>query len=340
LAIVHLAMYDAANAILGGYEPYLPVSGLPAGTLGKASVVAAVAQAARDTLVELYPLQGTVFNRELQGALGGVPVNRGRNEGVLVGSTAADNILAARIGDGGDDPNVPYAGDPSCPVGIHQPDPLNPGQGLLTPNWGDVVPFGIDDVTDFHAPAPPRPDSADVLERMEYALNYDEVRRLGGDGVTTPTERTAEQTEIGTFWGYDGAVGLGTPPRLYNQIARIIARREGNTVIENARLLALVNMSMADAGIAAWYSKYAYDFWRPVIGIRCGADDDNEFTAGDEDWTPLGAPASNGTNGGVDFTPPFPAYTSGHATFGAALFRTLETLYGNDYSFQLRSDEL
>ena len=97
---------------------------------------------------------------------------------------------------------------------------------------------------------------------------------------------------------------------------------------------------MADAGIAAWHTKYAYNFWRPVIGIRCGDDDANEFTVGEPDWEPLGAPASNESNGGVDFTPPFPAYTSGHATFGAAAFRTLARLYGDSYRFRLRSDEL
>jgi hypothetical protein len=102
---------------------------------------------------------------------------------------------------------------------------------------------------------------------------------------------------------------------------------------------------MADAGIASWFSKYYYDFWRPVVAIRRGGngqlddDDGNELTVGDTGWTPLGAPASNGSNGGVNFTPNFPAYTSGHATFGAAAFRTLANLYGDDYKFSFMSDE-
>ena len=88
----------------------------------------------------------------------------------------------------------------------------------------------MNDVTDFHAPPPPRPDSSDPAERMAYALAYHDVMRLGGDGVITPTERTAEQTEIGLFWGYDGSIGLGPPPRFFNQIARCIAHQQHNTV--------------------------------------------------------------------------------------------------------------
>jgi membrane-associated phospholipid phosphatase len=256
-----------------------------------------------------------------------------------VGAKAALNILADRAADGGDTPDSPFPGGPKV-IGAHRPDPLNPGQGLLTPLWGDVTPFAMDDVENFHAPPPPRPDSPDPDERLAYAAAYDDVMRLGGDGVTTPTERTAEETAIGLFWGYDGSIGLGTPPRFFNQIARCIAHQEQNTVTENARLFALLNIAMADGGIACWYTKYFYNFWRPVIGIRCGDEDGNEFTTGDPDWTPLGAPATNRSNGGIDFTPPFPSYTSGHATFGAAAFGVLANMYGDHYAFQLISDEL
>jgi len=339
LAIVHIAMYDAVNAIEGGYKPYIEVTGLPAGTLDKASLDAAVAQAACDTLAVLYPRQAAVFDAALQRVLTGIPDHHGRSAGTTVGGTAALNILWDRLGDGGDTPDGAFPGGPNV-IGQHRPDPLNPGQGLLTPLWGKVVPFAMNDVTDFHIPPPPQPDSASLAERMAYALAYDDVMRLGGDGVNTPTERTAEQTEIGLFWGYDGSIGLGVPPRFFNQIARCIAQQERNTVAENARLLALLNIAMADAGIACWHSKYAYNYWRPIVAIRFGDEDDNELTAGDANWTPLGAPATNQSNGGIDFTPPFPAYSSGHATFGAAAFKTLANLYGDDYKFQLISDEL
>lgn len=339
LAIVHISMYDAVNAIVGGYEPYLPMTGLPSGTIEAASLDAAVAQAAHDTLAVLYPSQAAVFEGALEHVLNSIPPQHGRDEGTTVGAKAALNILVFRAGDGGDTPDFAFPGGPKV-IGEHRPDPLNPGQGLLTPLWGDVTPFAMDNAANFHAPPPPQPDSDDEAERMAYAAYYDDVMRLGGDGVITPTERTAEQEEIGLFWGYDGTTGLGTPPRFFNQIARCIAQQEHNTVAENARLLALINMAMADGGIACWRTKYVYNYWRPVIAIRCGDEDGNEFTEGDADWTPLGAPATNESNGGVDFTPPFPAYTSGHATFGAAFFKTLANLYGDDYEFQLISDEL
>jgi hypothetical protein len=178
------------------------------------------------------------------------------------------------------------------------------------------------------------------LQSQEYTLAYYEVFALGGDGVTTPTVRTPEQTVIGIYWAYDGRPGLGTPPRLYNQIARTVAVQEGNTEAENARLFALLNLAMADAGLTAWNNKYDDAFWRPILGIRNGDGDGNPVTIGIADWTPLGAPASNPRPGETNFTPPFPAYTSGHATFGAATFRTLADFYGrDDITFSFTSDE-
>jgi hypothetical protein len=165
--------------------------------------------------------------------------------------------------------------------------------------------------------------------------------------VTTPTERTPDQTHAGLFWAYDGLPSLCAPPRLYNQITVHIADQIGTDGIELARLLALVNVAMADAGMAIWESKYFYDFWRPITGIResdpgtgpTGAGDGNAATVGDPTWTPLGAPASNLT--GPNFTPPFPSYPSGHAGFGGALFQVLRRFYGtDDIAFTFVSDEL
>jgi hypothetical protein len=342
LAIVHLAIYDAVNAIVGGYEPYIEIgdTGLTDEQVQAASVHAAVAQAAHDTLAALYPSQVDVFAAHWEKSLKNGKARKGSVDGCTIGAKAAANILADREGDGGDDPDLEL--DPNLPKGIgqHRVDPENPLQGVLTPFWGEVVPFAIDDVLDYMADPPPQPDSEYEDVRLAYAEAYEEVMRLGGDGVNTPTDRTKEETEIGLFWAYDGSMGLGVPPRFYNQITRVICRKERNSVAENARLFALVNMAMADAGIVSWYNKYHYNYWRPIIGIRCGNEDGNEFTVGDVNWTPLGAPATNQSNGGIDFTPPFPAYTSGHATFGAAMFQTLENLYGKDYHFQLISDEM
>src|SRR5207245_5022244 len=192
----------------------------------------------------------------------------------------------------------------------------------------------------FRAPPPPN------MTSPAYTAAYNEVKNLGGDGIVTPTQRTEEQTFIGTFWAYDGTPSLCAPPRLYNQITVQIADQRRLSAIQFARLLALVNVAMADAGMTIWESKYYYDFWRPVAGIResdpgtgpTGLGDGNPDTVGNITYTPLGAPASNLT--GPNFTPPFPAYPSGHAGFGGALFQTLRNLYRtDDIAFTFVSDE-
>ncbi len=307
--------------------------------LANASLDAAVAQAAADTLTSLYPKQKNSFKSLNTAYLNSITDSQGfRARGVSIGKLVANKILAARKKDGST-ANLTY--DEGFFPGEHRQDPLNPNQGFLTPGWGRVKPFGITNVNSFLAPPPPGLDSS------EYTAAYFQVQALGGDGSTTPTVRSAEQTEIGLYWSYDGSPGLGVPPRLYNQIARVIALQKNNTETDNARMFALVNMAMADAGICCWNAKYRYGFWRPILGIReanpgtgpSRLGDGNDDTIGDPNWSPLGAPASN--RGGNDFTPPFPAYPSGHATFGGALFRTLSNFYGTDrLRFTFVSDEL
>ncbi|HET6861442.1 MAG TPA: vanadium-dependent haloperoxidase, partial [Pyrinomonadaceae bacterium] len=220
-------------------------------------------------------------------------------------------------------------------------DPISLNPLALGSHWGDVSPFVVESSSQFRAPAPPAMTSA------AYANAFAEVKRLGGDGIITPTERTADQTIIGIYWAYDGTPSLCAPPRLYNQIAMDIAEtRNTNKLIDVARLLALINTAMADAGTTVWESKYFYQFWRPVIGIResdpgtgpTGLGDGNAATIGDITYSPLGAPASNLT--GPNFTPPFPAYPSGHAGFGGALFQVLRRFYCTDrIKFSFISDE-
>ena len=134
---------------------------------------------------------------------------------------------------------------------------------------------------------------------------------------------------MGKFWAYDGTPALCAPPRLYNMIARTIALQQKMlTVPDIARLFALVNVAMADAGIASWDTKFFYQYWRPVTAIRLQRD---------PNFYPLGAQTTN--TAGPNFTPPFPAYTSGHATFGGALFQILRNFSPDETTFTFVSDE-
>ncbi len=330
-AIVSAAVFDAVNSIDRKHQPYLTeLSGYQS-----ADVRAAVSAAAYHTLVALYPQQADTFEAAYDTCLARVPSAQRRNKGVELGQRVAAAVLAARADDGSDAPMSYTPTDPPGP-GFHQVDPNNPGQGFHAPQWGSVTPFVIDSVDDFPTPPPPALDSDD------YAFACLELLMLGGDGsASSPTIRTDEQTEIGIYWAYDGRPGLGTPPRLYNQIVRVIAANERTTLEENARLFALINLAMADAGIQCWAVKYRYEFWRPVVAIRAADDDGNDDTDGIPGWNPLGAPLTNGPTGAPNFTPPFPAYTSGHATFGAAALGTVANFYGTDaIAFNFVSDEL
>lgn len=321
LAMTHAAIYDAVNGIDGNHEPYLLHARAARGT----SIDAAVATAAHDVLVSLYPAQRDALSSELADSLDDIPDGRAKRHGIAFGQSAADAVLRARRRDGSG-ANPVYLLD-HLP-GHWEPDPLNPSQTALGAGWGSVKPFVMTDGQQFRPAHPPALDSA------AYAASFDEVKSLGSLNSMT---RTAEQTEIGVFWGYDRP-GMGTPPGLYNQIMQVIAEMEGNTIVENARLFLLGNLAQADAGIAAWDCKYVDNLWRPVTAIRRAAEDGNPATLSDTSWEPLGAPGSATI---PNFTPPFPAYVSGHATFGATIFKTLELFYGTDaYSFTLHSDEL
>ncbi|MFC4309265.1 chloroperoxidase [Steroidobacter flavus] len=339
MAIVHIAMFDAMVAINGGFKPY---TGIPRVVdPRRVSIRAAIAQAAHDTLIEMFPSQRATFDRELQAALEQLPAAVAL-AGSLVGADAAERILRMRKDDGSDyaEPTIGNGFAPSDEPGWWRADPVSQSELALGATWGSIAPFVIETSDQFRVPPPP------ALTSEEYAAAYDEVKRLGGDGITTPTERTDEQTFIGIYWAYDGTPSLCAPPRLYNQIVVKIARQMGSDAMQTARLLALVNVALADAGIAIWESKFHYQVWRPVTAIResdpgtgpTGAGDGNEATQGDPTFVPLGAPASN--LNGPNFTPPFPAYPSGHAGFGGAVFQTLRRFYGtDDIAFTFVSDE-
>jgi hypothetical protein len=338
MAIVHIAMFDTVNAIVGDYQSYTDLSA-PSGPLAPE---AAISQAAHDTLVALFPSQAPTFDRLLAEDLAVIRNNHEKVNGIDLGKGAAAAILTLRTNDGAEvsEPSFGINYFPSDLPGRWRQDPISLIPLALGAHWHACTPFVLATNNQFRAPPPP------ALSSPDYAAAYNEAKSIGGDGVTTPTQRTPEQTHIGTFWAYDGTPSLCAPPRLYNQITVQIANQMGSDAVELARLLALVNVAMADTGIVVWESKYYYDFWRPVTGIResdpgtgpTGIGDGNAGTIGDLMDSPLGAPASNLT--GPNFTPPFPAYPSGHAGFGGALFQTMRRFYGSDaIPFTFVSDE-
>lgn len=346
-AMVHIAIADAVHAIIGGHSSYTRIGQAPRGT----SMTAAVAQAAHDTLAALYTSQQADFGTYLQEDLDKLPHSRAKSDGITLGKRAAAAILQRRADDGAAHAEPLYGEGyiPEAGPGKWHPDPVTGAQVALGASWSRLVkPFVLRSAAQFPTPRYP------ALNSAAFAAAFNEVKNVGGCGNThadpaaacatalggtpTATARSAEQTIIGIYWGYDGTPGLGTPPRLYNQIAVTIADLMRTDDIHLARLLALINVAMADAGLTAWETKYRYDFARPVTAIREAAAYGNPGIQADPAWTPLGAPASNKI--GPNFTPPFPAYTSGHATFGAALFQTLRKFYRTDrIAFTFVSDE-
>lgn len=340
LAIVHLAMHDAYAGIpsVGPLTQYLP-SLIPAKP--GASPEAAVAGAAHACLSALFPSQKAFFHaRHAAAGLTGTPASV--NDGNAYGLMVAQAMLADRAGD-------PGAGDggysPSMARGAHRQDPDNPGQGFYSPFYGGAARrFASASFTLDPPPALGDPAYADALHEVRGKGIAPE---LAGTLSAAFDRRTPEETMAGVWWAYDGAHSIGTPPRLYNQIVRRIAEARAFSVEQNARLFALVNVAMADAGIMSWKEKYRHDLWRPVLAVRehdpsagpggsasapgAGAD------LGDPDWLPLGAPNSNTFVAATDMsparvtknvTPPFPAYPSGHATFGAAAFQITRLFCG------------
>lgn len=338
MAIVHIAMFDAVVAIQGGYKSFTGIQAPPGPMAGSV----AIAQAAHDALAALFPSQAASFAARLDAELEAVRNKQARANGVALGKAVAAAVLASRAHDGSEHPE-PLMGTEhitSILPGHWRQDPISLFPWAIGAHWGECRPFVLNSASEFRAPPPP------ALSSQAYAAAFRETKRLGGDGVTTPTERTAEQTRIGLFWAYDGTPSLCAPPRLYNQLALQIADQMGTDGVELARLLALVNVGMADAAMAVWDSKYYYDFWRPITGIReadpgtgsTGLGDGNDETIGEPNFTPLGAPASNFM--GPNFTPPFPSYPSGHAGIGGCFFQIMRRFYQTDsISFTFVSDE-
>ena len=302
LVILHVSVYDAVNGIARTHEPYLVQSAVSA----SASRQAAASAAAHQALVNLFPARTSIFDALHAAILATIPNGPQKSTGIAWGEFVANQILAARANDGST-AVVPPPGGSGPGVWIPTPPAFLP---YLLPQWGFVVPFGMSSSSQFRPPGPPSLDS------QQYAADYEEVKELG---ALVGSTRTAEQTEIALFWA-DGA-GTETPPGHWNSIAQIISGERGNTLEENARLFALLNIAMADAAICAWDAKYEFHFWRPVTAIA--------FVEPELHWMSF------------IVTPPFPDYTSGHSTFSAAAATVLPLFYDTeDLPFTTGSDFL
>ena len=336
LAIIHLAARDAYAKVTGSYPAKLTsLPNKPAGlsnddATGTAAMLAAGLRAA----ALLYPDFASHISTQRASL---IPAGANASA-VTYGDQIGQQWVSSRVGDKSELPQEDTSYNPA--PGHHRPDPLAPGQKALGRNWGQVTPFVLTNVaTD--APLGPCPP----LVSPEYAKSFKQVYSMGRNNTKDMNPSRRRQSNVGIFWGYDGANKLGTPPRLYNQIVISAQEFKDQNHAGKINILAAINAAMADAGIAAWHWKYVYDFWRPVIGVReadaewgpSGIGDGNKDTVGDPFWLPLGAPRSNPHElkvgaAGRNFTPNFPAYPSGHATFGSACFETFAALVGKKTS--------
>jgi hypothetical protein len=318
MAIMHLAIHDALNAIDRRYEPYL----YQGRAESSATPAAAIATAARDVLVGAIPAWGkpeqrakalalveTAYTADLAKLPNGSP----KQQGIAIGQKVAAAILAARKADGA---NAATQYTPGGAPGKWRPHPnpvpANPtiadsvlaigNWPALLPHWGQMTPFTMPTPSQFRLSGPPALTSAD------YARDYEEVKRLGSKNSAV---RTAEQSEIARYWYEGSAQG-------WSRIARVMAAQSRLNQWESARLLALVNAAIADGFVAGFDTRYVYDFWRPITAIRAADTDGNDATVADPVWESY-------LN-----TPPIPDYPSTHSVAGGAASAVLARVFGGD----------
>jgi hypothetical protein len=308
-AIMHAAIYDAVNAIGRTHRPYvIRLSGVPR----DASQEAAAAAAAHQVLVALYPAFNTALDAELQQSLATIPDGNDKVEGIRIGQTVADRILALRSNDGSSAQPIPYVFGTA--PGDYQSTPPNfPPQPQFT-HWSRVTPFALERANQFRPGPPP------VLTSDAYSDAFNQIKSLG---IANSTTATADEALTGRFW--NGAI-----QNYWNEIAQTVSLAHRLTTGQNARLFALLNLSFADDVIAFYDAKYTYNFWRPVTAIRAGDADNNPETVADPNWLPE-----------VGKTAPDPSYPGAHAVISAAGAEVLISFFERDrFEFNVTSEVL
>ena len=304
LAMMHGAVFDAVNAIDPVYSPYRTLA-----RPGYAcSQEAAAAAAAHAVLASVYTGQVTYLDAALSTSLARVADSLAKTNGIALGTDIGQQMLAWRA----DDMMLMMMTNYTAGTNPGDWQPTPPGYlPPMMPHWGMAPTFGLMHGMQFRPPVPPELDSA------AYTAAFNEVKAVG---AATSTNRTPAQTQAVMFW--TDMPGTVTTAGRWNQIARDVAAGQATTLAENARLFALLNIGLADAGISAWDSKYFYNRWRPVTAIREAATDGNPATDADPTWTPL------------VMTPAFPEYAAAHSAFSAAAAGVLTTFFGtNDLVF-------
>jgi hypothetical protein len=304
-AMVQGAVYDAVNAIAGGYDAYLPT---PAAD-PMYSTNAAAATAAYRVAAALVPTQAssllTSYNASIAAIVASPAAKAG---GIAVGESAAAAMLAARAHDGRGGPftfvygTTPGAWRTSSPLFLSDP----------TPWVGNVTPFMLPDAAMLRTRGP------NPLKSRAYADDFNEVKSLGS---LTSTTRTADQTMAAIFW-------QSQPAGLYGGVMRSLSARYALSTAQNARLFAMASLAGADAAIACWNDKYYWNFWRPIDAIHEAASDGNARTEADPNWKPLFDP-STATTPALS-TPAFPDHPSGHSCVSAATLTAMRAFFHTD----------
>jgi membrane-associated phospholipid phosphatase len=296
-AMMHAAIYDAVNAIDATHKPYLVrVEHVSA----HASQEAAVAAAAHETLITLYPAFQSTLDQQYDQSLLQIPDGADKITGIAVGRAVALATLTLRSDDGSAATPIPFVFGTA--PGDYQSTPPNfPPQPAFT-HWSRVTPFALERANQFRLGPPP------ALTSAEYTAVFDEVKSLG---IANSTTATADQALIGRFW--NGAI-----QNYWNEITQTAVHAHQLTTAQSARVFALLNLTLADEVIAFYDSKYTYNFWRPVTAIRAAATDGNPDTAADPNWLPqAGKTAAD------------PSYPGAHATISAGAALVLSAFFGN-----------
>jgi hypothetical protein len=301
-AIMHAAVYDAVNAIDGTHKPYLVriqhVS-------PHASQEAAVAAAAHETLVALYPAFQTALDQQYDQSLAQIPDGVDKTTGVDVGRAVALATLTLRSDDGSAAAPIRFVFG-NAPGDYQSTPPNFPPQPVFT-HWPRVTPFALEHAKQFRLGPPP------ALTSAEYTAVFNEVKSLG---IANSTAATPDQVLIGRFWN-------GQIQNYWNEITQTAVQAHHLTTAQSARAFALLNLTLADEVIAFYDTKYTYNFWRPVTAIRAAATDDNPDTTADPNWLPqAGKTAAD------------PSYPGAHATISAGAAFVLKAVFGNK-QFQL-----